>query len=90
MTKKLQNRASAQARVYIETDKNGVVKAIHLVSYTTRVVTIEYREDGRFIECTGTYSATTARHISWFAREYAPDLNHYTFKNIVGAGFVAA
>lgn len=88
--KRLSDHASASAKVRINTDENGVIRSIDLISYTTRVITIEYREDGRFIECTGTYSATTARHISWFVREYAPDLNYYTFKNAVGQGFIAA
>lgn len=88
--KRLADHASAQAKVRIETDNNGVVTAIHLISYSTRVITIEYREGGRFIECTGTYSRTTIKHINWFCREYAPDKSYYDMKAIAGEGFVAA
>lgn len=88
--KKLSDHASAQARVRIDTDNNGIITAIHLISYTTRVITIEYRDGGRFVECTGTYSLTTSKHITWFCREYMPDKCYYDMRAIAGAGFVAA
>ena len=44
---------------------------IHLISYSTRVISID--NEG-WLECTGTYSATTRKHIGAFLREYAPSL----------------
>lgn len=60
--KKLTDHESAQAKVRI--DENG---AITLVSYTTDVVTIDPHG---WLTCSGTYSATTRKHIGWFMREY--------------------
>ena len=50
---------------------------IHLISYTTRVISID--ADG-WLECTGTYSATTRKHIGAFLKEYAPNLNYHDAK----------
>lgn len=50
---------------------------IHLISYTTRVISID--TDG-WLECTGTYSATTRKHIGAFLKEYAPNLNYHDAK----------
>lgn len=44
---------------------------IHLVSYTTRVISID--AEG-WMDCTGTYSNTTRKHIGAFLKEYAPKL----------------
>ena len=43
----------------------------HLVSYTTLVCSID---NNGFLSCTGTYSATTRKHIGAFLKEYAPNL----------------
>ncbi len=85
MTKyNLRNHASAQCHIEVE---DGI---INFISYTTRVITMKQDElKNRIIECTGTYSATTRRQISWFLREYAPDLCYQDMKKIVGEGFVA-
>lgn len=56
---------------------NSYNGCIHLISYTTRVISID-REG--WMECTGTYSATTRKHIGAFLREYAPQLNYYDAK----------
>lgn len=59
----------------------GVVftnNAIHLVSYTTVVCSID---NNGFLSCTGTYSATTKKHIGAFLKEYAPNLNYYNAKH---------
>ena len=51
----------------------GVVKTskgdIVLFSYSTRVITIN--ADG-WLECYGTFSATTRKHIGAFMKEYTP------------------
>lgn len=78
-TKNLKDHASAQCHVRIW--DNG---DIDFISYVTRVISIH----GDKIECTGTYSRTTAKQIGWFLREYMPNLNYYDMKKIVGKGFV--
>ena len=61
--KRLRDMPYASAGVSFR--KNG---DIVLVSYTTDVVIIS--ADG-WLRCTGTYSATTRKHIGCFMREYA-------------------
>ena len=51
--------------------------SIHLVSYTTRVISIDC--DG-FLSCTGTYSPTTRKHINAFLKEYAPSISYQIAK----------
>lgn len=48
-----------------------------LMSYETVVISID--GDG-WLTCTGTYSATTRKHISAFIREWAPLLSYYDVK----------
>ena len=58
----------------------GIVKnenGIHLISYTTLVCSID---NMGFLSCTGTYSATTRKHIGAFLKEYAPRLSYYDAK----------
>lgn len=83
--RKLSNHSNAQAYVAYSPSEN----ALCLVSYNTKVAYIFNDPDGRKIACTGTYSATTRKHITYFLREYAPDLSYYDMKNIVGKGLVA-
>ena len=54
---------------------------IALISYTTRV--IEINKAG-YLTCTGTYSATTRKHIRAFLKEYAPALCYADIKPIAG------
>ena len=65
----------------------GVIKSedgsIHLCSYTTRVISID--PEG-LLECTGTYSATTRKHIGAFLKEYAPRLSYYDAKEAAATG----
>ena len=62
------------AQAGIREDKRGT----HLISYTTLVCTID--PEG-WLTCTGTYSATTRRHINRFLREVAGDAaDYYTAK----------
>lgn len=81
--KSLENHPGANCTV-VEFDNGNV----DFISYSTRVISIENAVGNRKIECTGTYSATTHRQIGWFLKEYAPDLNYYDIKKIVGQGFV--
>jgi len=81
MTKKrLENHRYAQCHVEVEDNR------IVFVSYSTAVIFITYRDGQRFVECTGTYSATTRKQIGYFLKEYAPDLCYYDMKRIAGEG----
>lgn len=80
MKKRLENHKYAQCYVLTEGD------CITFVSYSTAVIFITNRNGRRFVECTGTYSATTRKQIGYFLKEYAPDLHYYDMKNIVGKG----
>lgn len=62
--------------------------SIDLISYVTRVITVT--ADG-WMDCTGTYSATTRKHIGAFMRDIvAPlsghPLNYYTAKECYEKG----
>jgi len=57
--------------------------SIQLQSYRTIVIDIDC--DG-WIECTGTYSRTTATHISAFLKEYAPKFTYHDMKSIYLSG----
>lgn len=81
-TLKLRNHASCQCKINISNNR------IDFVSYTTRVISIIVDGGKRLVECTGTYSPTTARQITYFLREYAPDLTLADMKRIAGRGFV--
>lgn len=81
-TTKLSNHAGCQCHVMVTDNR------IDFISYTTRVISIVIENGKRLIECTGTYSRTTARQITYFLREYAPDLCLEDMKKIQGKGFV--
>ena len=83
MMKRLAGHEYAQAAVY----ENG--NQLDLISYVTRVITVKRENGKRMVECTGTYSRTTIKHIGWFCNEYLPDLCYYDMKRIAGKGFVA-
>lgn len=76
--KKLSAMPYAQACVRIY--DNGMIV---LQSYSTDVIIID--ENG-FMECTGTYSRTTIRHISAFMREYGHGCTYYTAKQLYLTG----
>lgn len=80
--RKLSGHNSAQATVYENGDR------VDLISYVTRVITVKHENGKRMVECTGTYSTTTRKHIGWFCHEYLPGVSYYDLKAIVGAGFV--
>lgn len=74
---KLQSMPYASARVYKNTDGS-----MELYSYQTLVIFID--KDG-WMDCTGTYSATTRKHIGAFMRNEASKLSghkldYYTAK----------
>lgn len=71
-TIKMPGHEFAQCRIRIHAD--GTTE---LFSYTTRVIAIG--PDG-WLYCTGTYSMTTRKHISWFMREYGKGASYYTAK----------
>lgn len=81
MYRKFDDHKAASAYIYENENE------ISLISYTTRVVTIK-KGKKRMVECTGTYSATTRKHIGWFCKEYLPDLCYHDMKRIAGKGFV--
>lgn len=57
---------------------------IHFISYTTEVITALKLNDKWYIKCSGTYSQTTRKQISWFLREYFPMIDYYNIKSIAG------
>ena len=79
-TRNLKDHKYSQCHVEIEDNR------IVFVSYSTAVIFIIYRDGKRFVECTGTYSATTRKQIGYFCREYLPEYGYYDMKNIVGKG----
>ena len=70
--KRLKYCPYGQAGVIIHEDGQ-----IDLYSYTTLVITISH---DKWLRCTGTYSATTRKHIGCFLREYAPYISYQTVK----------
>lgn len=81
-TRKLNNHPYSKCHVEQEQGKTC------FVSYNTAVIFIEYRDGERFVECTGTYSQTTRKQISWFLREYLPEFCYQDMKKIAGRGAV--
>jgi len=84
MTLKLRNHPGCNCRIILNNDHS-----VDFISYVTRVISMKVENGKRMIECTGTYSPTTARQITYFLREYAPDLCLSDMKKIIGKGFVA-
>lgn len=74
MTTTLKNHPYSQCFVIV--DEAGV----RFYSYKTMVIKID--RNG-WLDCTGTYSQTTRRQISWFLREYAPMLSYQMVKQCV-------
>lgn len=76
MAKKFNSHPYANCEII--TLPNGLA----LKSYSTIAATIE---DG-WLKINGLYSATTRRHISWFAKEYA-NLEYRTAKRLYTDGY---
>lgn len=51
---------------------------IELWSYSTKVLI--YNTLNKTIECTGLYSDTTKRHISWFMNQFIAGFDYYDIK----------
>ena len=66
---RLLNHESCNAHVEIHFDDNNRATKIELWSYSTRVCGAYLTNDGWTVFCTGTYSQTTRRQISWFTRQ---------------------
>lgn len=67
---KLYNHEYCNAHVEIHFDENNHAIKIELWSYNTRVCgAYKTANDGWTVFCTGTYSQTTRRQISWFSRQ---------------------
>ena len=67
---KLLNHEFCKAHVEIHFDENNNASKIELWSYNTRVCgAYKNANDGWTVFCTGTYSKTTRRQISWFSRQ---------------------
>ena len=67
---KLLNHEYCNAHVEIHFDENNNASKIDLWSYNTRVCgAYKTANDGWTVFCTGTYSKTTRRQISWFSRQ---------------------
>lgn len=80
---KLRGHKSAQCHV-IKDEATGTIK---LVSYTTTVIIATPLGASKWaLVCTGTYSRTTIKHISWFINEYFPACTYYDMKSIAGTG----
>lgn len=55
------------------------------ISYNTIVISGEHIQGSDYkLTCSGLYSATTRRQISWFLREYFPNVSYYDIKKIAG------
>lgn len=74
--------AMPYAQAHVEINDNG---DICLFSYVTLVAWID--RDG-WCGCSGTYSQTTRKHISAFAKEYASPLDYQSFKQAHAGGYV--
>lgn len=77
---KLKEHKSAACRVRKYSDGT-----LDLVSYNTLVVRATKIPSGYQIECSGTYSATTRKHIGWFLRAYFPMLSYYDLNGIANS-----
>lgn len=85
---KLDTHKAANCCVYVRR-KDGRAARVSLWSYSTDVcgIYLDEVDDAWHVYCTGTYSQTTRKHISWFARElrYADatcKIDYFTFKYI--------
>ena len=61
----------------------GKLGEVNLISYSTVVCSIDCEG---WLTCTGTYSATTRRHISAFMREYTNGFTYFDAKRCYNNG----
>ncbi len=78
----------AQCHVNITHDGDGA--EVELVSYNTRVCIIRENDNGITLYCSGTYSATTARHINRFTSEFLGRSHYYDCKKGIEADMESA
>ena len=71
VTRKLARMPYAQAGIL----EDG--RGTHLISYSTLVCTVD---PAGWLTCTGTYSATTRKHIGAFMREFPTPCGYYDAK----------
>ena len=67
-------KSMPNAQCGVRFDEHG---GIEFMSYRTSVITIDPQG---WLSCTGTYSATTRKHISTFMHEYGNGAGYYTAK----------
>lgn len=80
---KLKLKIHPYCNCYVLKDNNKIT----LVSYITEVIIAVRNPKNKnewFLKCTGTYSQTTRKQITWFLREYFPKINYYDVKEIAG------
>ena len=80
---KLKLKDHPYCNCYVLKDNN----IIKLVSYITEVIIAVRNPKNKnewFLKCTGTYSQTTRKQISWFLREYFPKIDYFDMKEIAG------
>ena len=79
--KKFDKHPHAQAEIRLVSD-DGHNHSIELCSYNTIIITIPMTYYEGAIYCSGLYSMTTRRHISWFLAEIFNDFYaYYNFKS---------
>lgn len=84
---RLKGHESAQCKVFKVYDKTDTLVEIQFISYRTLVIVANKNGDGVWdLQCSGTYSRTTAKQITWFLREYFPALTYQDMSAIAGSG----
>lgn len=81
---KLKLKNHPYCNCYVEMDNIENPTQISFISYRTVVIYATKKDNVWYIECSGTYSQTTRKQISWFLREYFPKINYYDMKEIAG------
>lgn len=81
---KLKLKNHPYCNCYVEMDNIENPTQISFVSYRTVVIYATKKDNVWYIECSGTYSQTTRRQITWFLREYFPKIDYYDMKEIAG------
>lgn len=81
---KLKLKDHPYCNCYVEMDNIENPTQISFISYRTVVIYATKKDNVWYIECSGTYSQTTRKQISWFLREYFPKIDYYDMKEIAG------
>lgn len=84
---RLRSMPYAQCHVELSIDDSGLFKSVTLVSYSTKILTLNYTDE---VWCTVNYpvdcSRTTARHVSSFTSEFLGRNLYHELKR-TGPGF---